>query len=517
MASGREERELAAQGSERPLGESTSTRDVTEMKSRTQCPLGTGKLTVSSPSAGFKTSTPPPHPVTLESSRKVYYRVEQSAGGALGPTRAMLDVRKQRIRRNRSEKLLSLNSARQEMEQLHAGVNQLFTELESTLMTHPAHPSVHVQSCSTEFNVKSAQLQQLQKKISVLKNELRLIDQMMNRRKDPVFPKEQMTTCTTSKQIIRNEADPNPEVCGFPVYQNPFCQLSDLESHIEGQFTEIPVEVEAEEMNEEEVIQLIDPRKSRTQRLSSENQKSIIPVVEPVVPIQNVKDSVQKASLQDMTEQTTGLKTRVLAQHQIHNSDQSMQEKSSTEKSTDQSSVQSAHKGAVQSIQEDAVQLAHKGAHLQENIPLLMPTVELKPRSPPTFHGKFREDVSRWISYMGNYLTFMQGTPDQQVNFAVTYLRGPALEWWDHYVKESGYPTDWTVMSKALRKRFGSPFRAKEAQAKIMSIRQGKRKIREYSNEFLTLLNRLMSYDESWMVNIYIWGLQPHFAKYVSA
>ena len=143
--------------------------------------------------------------------------------------------------------------------------------------------------------MKSAQLQQLQKKISVLKNELRLIDQMMNRRKDPVFPKEQMTTCTTSKQIIRNEADPNPEVCGFPVYQNPFCHLSDLESHIEGQFTEIPVEVEAEEMNEEEVIQLIDHRKSRTQRLSSENQKSIIPVVEPVVPIQNVKDSVQKA------------------------------------------------------------------------------------------------------------------------------------------------------------------------------------------------------------------------------
>ena len=50
-----------------------------------------------------------------------------------------------------------------------------------------------------------------------------------------------------------------------------------------------------------------------------------------------------------------------------------------------------------------------------------------------------------------------------------------------------------------------------------MSIRQGKRKIRDYSNEFLTLLNRLISYDESFMVNIYIWGLQPHFAKYVSA
>ena len=91
----------------------------------------------------------------------------------------------------------------------------------------------------------------------------------------------------------------------------------------------------------------------------------------------------------------------------------------------------------------------------------------------------------------------MQGTPDQQVKFAVTHLRGPASEWWDHYVKQSGYPTNWTVMSNALKKRFGSPFHAKEAQAKIMNIRQGKRKIREYSNEFLTLLNILTSYEES--------------------
>ena len=206
-------------------------------------------------------------------------------------------------------------------------------------------------------------------------------------------------------------------------------------------------------------------------------------------------------------------------------SDQSTQKLSSTVKSVNQSSNQSAHTGARESgytaaeelAQSGAGSLAHKGAEPQENIPLVMPTVELKPRSPPTFHGRFREDVSRWINYMGNYLTFVQGTPDQQVNFAVTYIRGPALEWWDRYIKEYGYPTDWTVMSKALMTRFGSPFRAKEAQARIMSIRQGKRKIRDYSNEFLTLLNRLISYDESFMVNIYIWGLQPHFAKYVSA
>ena len=158
MASGRSKRALAAQGSERPLGESTSTRDVTEMKCRVQCPLGTGKVTVFSPSVSEVASTPSPSLVTSKTCRNVYSEVEKFAGGTLGPTRAMIDVRKQRIRRNKAAKLQSLNSAKQEMEELQAGVSQLFAELESTLLTHPAHPSVHVQACSEEFNVKSVQL-----------------------------------------------------------------------------------------------------------------------------------------------------------------------------------------------------------------------------------------------------------------------------------------------------------------------------------------------------------------------
>ena len=164
MFSGQEERALAAQGSERPLGESASTRDATEMKSRTQSPLGTGKLTVNAPSASGVASTPPPGPVTSKLCRKVYNSAEKFASGTLGPTRAMLDARKQKIRQNRVAKLQLLNSAKQELEKLHESVSEMFEELESTLLTHPAHPSVHVQTCSEEFNTKSMQLKQLQKK-----------------------------------------------------------------------------------------------------------------------------------------------------------------------------------------------------------------------------------------------------------------------------------------------------------------------------------------------------------------
>ena len=149
---------LAAQGSERPLGESTSTRDATEMKRRVSSPLGTGEIAVRSPSTGAVTRTPPPRPGTSKDCRKVYNSTEKFAGGTLGPTRAMIDVRKKRIRQNRTSKVQQLNSVKQEMEKVHTDVNQMFEELEPSLLTHPAHPSVLVQTCSKEFNSKSVQL-----------------------------------------------------------------------------------------------------------------------------------------------------------------------------------------------------------------------------------------------------------------------------------------------------------------------------------------------------------------------
>ena len=40
--------------------------------------------------------------------------------------------------------------------------------------------------------------------------------------------------------------------------------------------------------------------------------------------------------------------------------------------------------------------------------------------------------------------------------------------------------------------------------------------MRYYTVKFEVLLNRIPSYDESWMIDIFIWGLQPHIARIVS-
>ena len=97
-------------------------------------------------------------------------------------------------------------------------------------------------------------------------------------------------------------------------------------------------------------------------------------------------------------------------------------------------SVESARSGARQP--ENDISQAGK----QQNFSAIISTKEWNPKQPPTFHGKCKEDVCRWIGYMKNILTFMQGTPEQEVNYAATYLRGAAHEWWEIYIRQEGYP-----------------------------------------------------------------------------
>ena len=43
---------------------------------------------------------------------------------------------------------------------------------------------------------------------------------------------------------------------------------------------------------------------------------------------------------------------------------------------------------------------------------------------------------------MKSILKFMQGTPEQEVKYAATYLRGAAHEWWEIFIKQEGYPSN---------------------------------------------------------------------------
>ena len=77
-------------------------------------------------------------------------------------------------------------------------------------------------------------------------------------------------------------------------------------------------------------------------------------------------------------------------------------------------------------------------------------------------------------------------------------------------------PQDWPTMKQAILDRFGSNIRAQEAYAKLLTVTQGKRSVREYTSEFETLLGRLSTRDEATWKNMYVWGLQPHLARAIA-
>ena len=69
---------------------------------------------------------------------------------------------------------------------------------------------------------------------------------------------------------------------------------------------------------------------------------------------------------------------------------------------------------------------------------------------------------------------------------------------------------------QAILERFGSNVREQEAHAKLLTIAQGKRSVRDYTSEFETLLGRLSTHDKNTWKRMYVWGLQPHLGKAVA-
>ena len=144
-------------------------------------------------------------------------------------------------------------------------------------------------------------------------------------------------------------------------------------------------------------------------------------------------------------------------------------------------------------------------------------TMHWKPKEPPCFFGRSSEDVHTWTSLVRHYLTFMGGSDAQQVAYSVTLLRESAHEWYIGYERRHrNPPSDWAQLCNLLLERFGSNIRSQEAQSQLMSITQGQRLVRDYASQLKTLLGRLDSYDESMMLNQFIWGLQPELARSVS-
>ena len=146
--------------------------------------------------------------------------------------------------------------------------------------------------------------------------------------------------------------------------------------------------------------------------------------------------------------------------------------------------------------------------------PQTMSSSQWKPREPPIFSGRLKEDVHQWTAIVTQYFATVPGTNQQQLTYAVSLLRGNAFEWYNTEVKKDN-PIDWKSLADALILRFGSAARSKRAFLKIMQLKQDKDDVLQYAARFESLKDQLESYDEQTLVMKFIFGLKVELIEHV--
>ena len=143
--------------------------------------------------------------------------------------------------------------------------------------------------------------------------------------------------------------------------------------------------------------------------------------------------------------------------------------------------------------------------------------IDLKPKDPPVFAGKTTEDVDIWVKQVSNFLTIIGGPDHIQVAYVANLLQGAAQHWFQRECDAGRHPRTWRELGQALRKRFGNDTKTEQAQSQIMAMQQGKNETaHDYALRFETVLERIHHYDESWVRNLFVWGLHSHLATQVN-
>ena len=143
--------------------------------------------------------------------------------------------------------------------------------------------------------------------------------------------------------------------------------------------------------------------------------------------------------------------------------------------------------------------------------------IDLKPKDPPVFSGKGTEDVEIWVKQVSNFLTIIGGPDHIQVAYVANLLQGAAQHWFQRECDAGRHPRTWRELGQALRHRFGNDTKTEQAQSQIMSMQQGKSETaHDYALRFETVLEKIPRYDESWVRNLFVWGLHSHLATQVN-
>ena len=142
---------------------------------------------------------------------------------------------------------------------------------------------------------------------------------------------------------------------------------------------------------------------------------------------------------------------------------------------------------------------------------------DIKPKDPLVFTGKATDDVEVWVRQVDNYLQLLGGSDAMQVSYVGTLLQGTAQLWFQRECSAGCRPRTWEELAEALCGRFKNDMKADQAQSALMSIRQGKNEsAHDFSLRFEAVLDKISAYDETWVRNLFVWGLHANITQAVT-
>ena len=262
-------------------------------------------------------------------------------------TRAALDQRRREQRALLRMKTMRIQHLKKRCEEIAADVNNQFDELSKRLLNYRGDPNWLIECFAVVFNDSAATVVKYENEVKQLYKEVAEL-------KHAVYKRVRVKKSGPSVSSVQNhpaESESVPEasnvsiVAGFPVHHNPF-KILDHEIQLAGGIASAESDSE-----DEEVIPLLDPRRNRSDH--------------------NVSPVVQK---QETNAGKLPAESNINIQPAYRNRDQNCPSPSVNQMERD---------NPVQTKPENTP---------PEN-PQTMSRSEWKPREPPTFSGRLKEDV----------------------------------------------------------------------------------------------------------------------------
>ena len=278
----------------------------------------------------------------------------QYAGVNIGMTRAALDQKRREQRALLRMKTMRIQHLKQRCKEIAADVNRQFDELSERLLKYRGDPNWLIECFAVVFNESAATVLEYEKEVKKLYKEVA-------EHKHAVYKRVQMKKSGPSVSSVKKdpavtesvpEASNVPSVAGFPLHHNPF-KILDHEIHLAG-----AVESDSDD---EEVIPLLDPRRNRS--------------------VSSVSSLGQE---QGISAGKLPADSKISKQSAYRNKGQNCPSPSD-----------------FQLIRDNPVQ-SESEITPQKN-PQTMSRSEWKPREPPTFLGRLKEDVHQWTAIVSQY------------------------------------------------------------------------------------------------------------------